>query len=76
MSSRMWLVVLALVMAFPALAVAGKSEKNADKKSEKAVKPIPVDTYDERGWKALKVHYWGSGRRTCPPACTIPSSAP
>jgi flagellar L-ring protein FlgH len=47
MSSRMWLGVLAFVMAFPTVAVAAKSEKNADKKSEKVVTPIPVDTYDE-----------------------------
>lgn len=47
MNSRMWLVVLAFAMSCPALAAAEKSEKNADKKSEKIVKPIPVDTYDE-----------------------------
>jgi flagellar L-ring protein precursor FlgH len=47
MNSRRWLVALALVVVFPTLAAAEKSDKNADKSGEKVVKPIPVDTYDE-----------------------------
>jgi flagellar L-ring protein precursor FlgH len=47
MTSRLWLLVLALVVASPAFAVAEKSDKKADKSSAKAVKPVPVDTYDE-----------------------------
>src|SRR4249920_2181732 len=69
MSSRMWLGVLALVMVFPALAVAEKNNADKDKKGEKVVKPIPVDTYDE-----LYGRYLAAARKQAIPQAPDPSS--
>ena len=67
--TRLWLVGLAFVMAFPALAVAEKSGKNADKKGEKVVKPIAVDTYDE-----LFGRYLAAARKQATAVAPDPSS--
>ena len=69
MSNRVWLAVLALVMVFPALAVAEKSDKKADKSDAKAVKPVPVDTYDE-----LFGRYLAAARKQATPPAPDASS--
>jgi flagellar L-ring protein precursor FlgH len=64
-----WLAVLALVMACPALAVAEKSAPTAAKKGETVVKPIAVDTYDE-----LFGRYLAAARKQATAMAPDPSS--
>jgi flagellar L-ring protein precursor FlgH len=69
MNSRLWLAALALVIAFPALAGAEKNNADKDKKGEKVVKPIPVDTYDE-----LFGRYLAAARKQSTAVAPDPSS--